>query len=61
MIDEPPFTYPNVPRWFLDDRTDLSTRLQELRMPVLLLWGGSDPIRPFRVGQLLSNAHLALS
>lgn len=47
--------YPNVPRWFLDDRTDLTARLHELRMPALLLWGGSDPISPLRVGQLLAQ------
>lgn len=46
---------PTLPRWFLDDRTDLTHRLDELRMPVLLLWGGSDPISPVRVGQRLAQ------
>ena len=46
---------PNVPRWFLDDRTDLTTRLGELQMPVLLLWGDADPISPIRVGQHLAE------
>lgn len=46
---------PNLPRWFLDDRTDFSTRLAELQMPVLLLWGDADPISPVRVGQCLAE------
>ncbi|HDS1679384.1 TPA: alpha/beta fold hydrolase [Pseudomonas putida] len=46
---------PNLPRWFLDDRTDLSARLHELRMPVLLLWGDADPISPVAVGKRLAQ------
>nr|WP_251030739.1 MULTISPECIES: alpha/beta fold hydrolase [Pseudomonas] len=46
---------PMLPRWFLDDRTDLTLRLAELRMPVLLLWGDADPISPVRVGQRLAE------
>ncbi|HDS1733756.1 alpha/beta fold hydrolase [Pseudomonas sp. BP8] len=46
---------PNLPRWFLDDRTDLSARLHELQLPVLLLWGGMDPISPISVGQRLAQ------
>lgn len=46
---------PQLPRWFLDDRTDLSDRLHELQMPVLLLWGGADPISPVRVGHRLAQ------
>ncbi|AVU78595.1 MULTISPECIES: alpha/beta fold hydrolase [Pseudomonas] len=46
---------PTLPRWFLDDRTDLTLRLAELRMPVLLLWGDADPISPVRVGQCLAE------
>ena len=45
--------HPGLPRWFLEDRTDLTERLHELRIPVLLLWGGSDPISPVRVGERL--------
>lgn len=44
---------PNLPRWFLEDRTDLSARLHELRMPVLLLWGDADPISPVAIGERL--------
>lgn len=47
--------HPNVPRWFLDDQSDLGDRLNALHMPVLLLWGDSDPISPVAVGE-----HLAL-
>ena len=46
---------PTLPSWFLDDQTDLRLRLAELRMPVLLLWGDSDPISPVRVGQRLAQ------
>lgn len=46
---------PTLPRWFVDDRTDLTSRLGELRMPVLLLWGGADPISPPCVGQRLAQ------
>lgn len=53
---------PRLPRWFLDDRTDLTARLSELGMPVLLLWGDADPISPVAVGeclmQLIPNASL---
>ncbi|QXI26050.1 alpha/beta fold hydrolase [Pseudomonas vanderleydeniana] len=55
-------TYPGLPRWFLDEQRDLSARMAELRMPVLLLWGDADPISPVGVGQrlaqLLPNADL---
>ncbi|WP_260960760.1 alpha/beta fold hydrolase [Pseudomonas citri] len=46
---------PTLPRWFLDDRTDLTHRMVELPMPVLLLWGDADPISPVRVGQRLAQ------
>lgn len=47
--------HPDLPRWFLEDRTDLGARLHELRMPVLLLWGGADPISPVQVGERLAE------
>ncbi|MCM2463394.1 alpha/beta hydrolase [Pseudomonas sp. CG7] len=46
---------PTLPSWLLDDCTDLTHRLVELRMPVLLLWGDADPISPVRVGQHLAQ------
>ncbi|MFP3515527.1 alpha/beta hydrolase [Pseudomonas sp. SIMBA_077] len=39
----------------MDDRSDLSAQLHELHMPVLLLWGGMDPISPMKVGQRLAQ------
>ena len=54
--------FPAVPAWFEHERRDLSARLCELHMPVLLLWGDRDPISPVAVGErlaeLLPNATL---
>ncbi|MFK3789887.1 MULTISPECIES: alpha/beta fold hydrolase [Pseudomonas] len=47
--------YPQLPRWFVDDHSDLGPRLGELCMPVLLLWGDRDPISPVAVGQRLAR------
>ncbi|NMY71872.1 alpha/beta fold hydrolase [Pseudomonas sp. WS 5414] len=47
--------YPQLPRWFVDDRSNLGPRLGELPMPVLLLWGDRDPISPVAVGQRLAR------
>ncbi|NBF06500.1 alpha/beta fold hydrolase [Pseudomonas sp. Fl5BN2] len=47
--------YPRLPRWFIDDHSDLGPRLGELRMPTLLLWGDCDPISPVAVGQRLAR------
>ncbi|MGA9661607.1 MAG: alpha/beta fold hydrolase [Pseudomonas alloputida] len=46
---------PTLPRWFLDDRTDLSSHLHELQLPVLLLWGAEDAISPITVGKRLAQ------
>ncbi len=46
---------PTVPSWFLDERDDLTDRLCELRLPVLLLWGDADPISPVAVGRRLAE------
>ncbi len=55
---------PDVPRWFLDARDDMSERLREIRAPALLLWGDADPISPVAVGrrlaQLLPNSTLVV-
>ena len=55
-------TYPQAPTWAVDDRTDLTSRLGELQMPVLLLWGDADPISPPTAGrkllELLPHAEL---
>ncbi|MFT3914704.1 MAG: alpha/beta fold hydrolase [Anaeromyxobacteraceae bacterium] len=44
---------PDVPPWFLVDRTDLSARLPTLRAPTLLLWSDADPVSPLAVGEKL--------
>src|SRR6185295_11409450 len=46
---------PGLPRWFADEREDLSGRLGELSLPVLLLWGDTDPISPVSVGRRLAE------
>ncbi len=46
---------PGVPRWFVEDRTDLTDRLHEIRAPTLLLWSDGDPVSPLAVGELLSE------
>jgi pimeloyl-ACP methyl ester carboxylesterase len=47
-------TLPDVPRWFVDDRTDLSARLSAIRAPTLLLWSDADPVSPLAVSELLA-------
>ena len=55
---------PALPRWFEDDWSDLTDRLPQISVPVLLLWGDSDPISPVPVGErlaaLLPNAKLVV-
>jgi pimeloyl-ACP methyl ester carboxylesterase len=46
---------PDVPRWFEEDRTDLTDRLGEVRAPTLLLWSDSDPVSPLPVARLLEQ------
>ena len=46
---------PTLPRWFADEREDLSGRLGALSLPVLLLWGDTDPISPVPVGRRLAD------
>jgi len=46
---------PHVPRWFADEREDLTDRLGRLSLPVLLLWGDADPISPVSVGRKLAG------
>lgn len=53
---------PHYPDWFVTAHHDLTPKLQDIRIPVLLLWGDADPLSPVAVGQklaqLLPNAHL---
>ncbi len=44
---------PTAPSWFIDDRTDLTDRLGEIRARTLLLWSDADPISPLAVAELL--------
>jgi pimeloyl-ACP methyl ester carboxylesterase len=46
---------PGLPSWFLDEREDLTERMREIRIPVLLLWGDADPISPVAVGRRLAE------
>jgi pimeloyl-ACP methyl ester carboxylesterase len=47
--------YPNVPRWFVDEHSDLTGQLATLTLPVLLLWGTADSISPLSVGRRLAD------
>jgi pimeloyl-ACP methyl ester carboxylesterase len=46
-------TLPDVPDWFVTDRTDLTVRLREIAAPTLLLWSDADPVSPLAVSELL--------
>lgn len=46
---------PSLPRWFIDERRDLTDRLAEITIPVLLLWGDADPISPVAIGHRLAG------
>ena len=45
--------HPDLPRWFIDERRDLTERIRAITIPVLLLWGDDDPISPVAVGRRL--------
>jgi pimeloyl-ACP methyl ester carboxylesterase len=45
---------PDVPPWFVLDRTDLTGRLGTIRAPTLLLWSDADPVSPLAVADLLT-------
>ncbi len=46
---------PGVPDWFVRDRTDLTDRLGEVRVPCLLLWSDADPVSPLAIGRFLEE------
>lgn len=46
---------PDAPLWFVDDRTDLTHRLREIRAPTLLVWSDADPVSPVAVARLLAG------
>ena len=51
-----------APRWFLDDRTDVTERIPATEAETLLLWGEEDRISPVAVGRYLAGVlpHLEL-
>jgi pimeloyl-ACP methyl ester carboxylesterase len=44
---------PALPRWFVDDRSDVTERLGDIRVPTLLVWAASDALSPVAVGEHL--------
>ena len=46
---------PHMPPWFVEDRTDVTTRLSEIPHPTLLIYGDADSIAPPSVGHLLQR------
>ncbi len=44
---------PEMPRWFVEDRSDFGDRLPTLRVPTLVLIGDADPLAPTGVGEYL--------
>jgi len=48
-------TNPGLPSWFVDERQDLTARIREITVPVLLIWGDADPISPVAVGRRLAE------
>ena len=44
-----------VPDWFAVHHSDVSTQLDQIQCPVLLLWGDADPISPVAVGEYLQQ------
>ena len=46
---------PAMPRWFVDDQTDLGDRLPRVQAPTLVLIGDADPLAPLGVGEYLRS------
>jgi poly(3-hydroxyoctanoate) depolymerase len=53
-----------TPAWFINDRTDLVSRIPAIAAPALLIWGENDRISPPDAGEylasLLSHARFAV-
>ncbi len=47
--------YPQVPDWFVVDRTDLSARLSAICAPTLVLYGDQDPLCNQRIASFLAE------
>jgi|SRR5215831_1990956 len=46
---------PGLPRWFLEDHTDFTLRLAEIRAPTLLVWSDADAVSPLSIGRFLAE------
>ena len=46
---------PELPRWFIEDRSDLTHELGRIHHPTLLIFGAADLIAPPEVGELLQK------
>jgi pimeloyl-ACP methyl ester carboxylesterase len=44
-----------MPRWFVEDRTDFTDRLGEIRAPTLLVSSDSDPVSPLAVSRYFAK------
>jgi pimeloyl-ACP methyl ester carboxylesterase len=44
-----------APRWFVDDRSDLTAQLPSILAPALLLWGEEDRLSPPAAGRYLAG------
>jgi len=45
--------HPDLPDWFTSYDSDLTAKLGDINIPVLLIWGDRDPISPISVGRAL--------
>jgi pimeloyl-ACP methyl ester carboxylesterase len=45
----------SAPSWFIEDRTELTTRIPSIVQPALLIWGEDDRISPPTAGQYLAS------
>jgi pimeloyl-ACP methyl ester carboxylesterase len=46
---------PDLPDWFASYRSDTTSQLKRIEVPVLLLWGDCDPLSPVAVGRCLMS------
>ena len=44
-----------APTWFIDDHTDLTSRIASISAPALLIWGEDDRISPPDAGEYLAS------
>jgi pimeloyl-ACP methyl ester carboxylesterase len=47
--------FPEVPDWFMADRTDLSARLSAITAPTLVIYGDQDPLCNPRIASFLAG------